>query len=156
MTPREITILVLLVTICLLVPSIFCLICLACRMHLEAIRRRRLRVFASTSPSPQVSSVTISLHTSGLDDCTIQSYPKVVLGASRRLPGINALTCPICLVEYSAGESVRLIPLCQHSFHADCVDEWLKIKATCPVCRNSPLLLENDKLDQISAEGAMC
>ncbi|XP_019252884.1 PREDICTED: RING-H2 finger protein ATL20-like [Nicotiana attenuata] len=156
MTPREITILVLLVTICLLVPSIFCLICLACRMHLEAIRRRRLRVFAATSPSPQVSSLTISLHTSGLDDCTIQSYPKVVLGESRRFPGLNALTCPICLVEYSAGESVRLIPLCEHSFHADCVDEWLKIKATCPVCRNSPLLLENDKLDQISAEGAMC
>nr|XP_009603368.3 RING-H2 finger protein ATL20-like [Nicotiana tomentosiformis]XP_016442796.1 PREDICTED: RING-H2 finger protein ATL20-like [Nicotiana tabacum] len=132
---------------CLFVPSIFCLICIACRLHHEAIRQRVAGFLAGApSPSPQVSSVIISLPTSGLDDCTIQSYPKVVLGESRRLPGHNALTCPICLVEYSAGESVRLIPLCQHSFHADCVDEWLKMKATCPVCRNSPPLLENINL----------
>ncbi|KAJ8534823.1 hypothetical protein K7X08_016551 [Anisodus acutangulus] len=88
------------------------------------------------------------LPTSGLDDGTIQSYQKVVLGESRWLPGLNARTCPICLVEYIAGESIRLIPLCQHCFHAHCVDEWLKMKATCPVCRNSPPPWENQKLDQ--------
>ncbi|XP_059302799.1 RING-H2 finger protein ATL20-like [Lycium ferocissimum] len=150
MTPREIVILVLLVTICLLVPSLFCLICVACRMHLDAIRRRRLQVFQDTSSLPRDSPVIISLPNSGLDNCTIQSYQKVVLGESLRLPGLNAMTCPICLVEYSAGDSIRLIPLCQHCFHAHCVDEWLKMKATCPVCRNSPPpRQENTKLDQL-------
>ncbi|KAH0722190.1 hypothetical protein KY285_004807 [Solanum tuberosum] len=75
---------------------------------------------------------------------------KVVLGESLRLPGLNALTCPICLVEYSAGDSIRLIPMCQHCFHVQCVDEWLKMKSTCPVCRNSPPdHRENEKLDQL-------
>ncbi|XP_060180078.1 RING-H2 finger protein ATL20-like [Lycium barbarum] len=161
MTPREIFILVLLVTICLLVPSLFCLICVACRMHLDAIRRRRLQVFQDTSSFPRDSPVIISLPNSGLDDCTIKLYQKVisegrfrtgsvVLGESLRLPGLNAMTCPICLVEYSAGDSIRLIPLCQHCFHAHCVDEWLTMKATCPVCRNSlPPRQENTKLDQL-------
>ncbi|KAK4364173.1 hypothetical protein RND71_015531 [Anisodus tanguticus] len=149
MSSRETVILVLLITICILVPSLFCLICIACRLHLDAISRRRLQVYEATSPLPQDSSVIISLPTSGLDDGTIQSYQKVVIGESRRIPGLNALTCPICLVEYSAGESVRLIPLCQHCFHDHCVDEWLKLKATCPVCRNSPPLRENEKIDQL-------
>ncbi|XP_006362147.1 RING-H2 finger protein ATL20-like [Solanum tuberosum] len=150
MTSRETIVLVLMVTISLLVPSLLCLICIACRLHLDAIRRRRLQVLEATSTLPRESSVIVTLPTSGLDDCTIQSYQKVVLGESLRLPGLNALTCPICLVEYSAEDSIRLIPMCQHCFHVQCVDEWLKMKSTCPVCRNSPLdHHENEKLDQL-------
>ncbi|CAA6675117.1 unnamed protein product [Spirodela intermedia] len=47
--------------------------------------------------------------------------------------------CPICLSEYRSGDSLRRIPDCEHCFHAACVDEWLRVSATCPVCRNSPV-----------------
>ncbi|KAL3320623.1 cytochrome c oxidase subunit 1 [Cichlidogyrus casuarinus] len=42
--------------------------------------------------------------------------------------------CMICLETYS-GDSVLRELRCQHDFHADCVDIWLKRNATCPLCR---------------------
>ncbi|KAJ0669007.1 putative chromatin regulator PHD family [Helianthus annuus] len=74
----------------------------------------------------------------GLDQATIESYTKVVLGESKRLPGHEDATCPICLSEYHVKEMVRCIPECRHCFHAECIDEWLKMNGTCPVCRNMP------------------
>ncbi|XP_008246265.1 PREDICTED: putative RING-H2 finger protein ATL69 isoform X2 [Prunus mume] len=74
----------------------------------------------------------------GLDGPTINSYPKMVLGESRRLPQRNYTVCCICLSEYKPRDQVRCIPECHHCFHAECVDEWLRMSATCPICRNSP------------------
>nr|GMD96589.1 putative RING-H2 finger protein ATL21A [Ipomoea batatas]GME15842.1 putative RING-H2 finger protein ATL21A [Ipomoea batatas] len=74
----------------------------------------------------------------GLDLLTIQSYPKMVLGESWELPKPNGNTCPICLSEYQAEEILRSIPDCNHYFHANCIDEWLGLNATCPLCRKSP------------------
>ncbi|XP_059663724.1 putative RING-H2 finger protein ATL21A, partial [Cornus florida] len=50
----------------------------------------------------------------GLDESTIESYTKVVLGESRRLPWPNDNTCPICLSDYSPKETVRCIPECMY------------------------------------------
>ncbi|XP_039055977.1 putative RING-H2 finger protein ATL21A [Hibiscus syriacus] len=74
----------------------------------------------------------------GLDGKTIEEYPVTLLGESRRLPRLNHNTCPICLDEYQAKEKLRTIPDCKHYFHADCIDEWLKLNAACPLCRNIP------------------
>ncbi|MBA0787163.1 hypothetical protein Gotri_026616 [Gossypium trilobum] len=74
----------------------------------------------------------------GLDESTIESYEKLVLGESRRIPGPNDSTCPICLSEYLSKDTIRCIPECKHCFHAECIDEWLRMNSTCPVCRKSP------------------
>ena len=75
----------------------------------------------------------------GLDGTVIESYPKMVVGESRRLPKPNDNgPCSICLSEYEPKDTVRCIPECNHCFHADCIDEWLRMTATCPMCRNSP------------------
>ncbi|EOA22879.1 hypothetical protein CARUB_v10003611mg [Capsella rubella] len=87
---------------------------------------------ALDSPSP---AAEVKL---GLDRPVIESYPKIVLGDSRRLPRPNSGPCSICLCDYEAREPVRCIPECNHCFHTDCVDEWLRTSATCPLCRNSP------------------
>lgn len=91
------------------------------------------RRFSTTSNSTEPVVVL-----TGLDDPTIDSYPKLVLGESRRLPQRNDAVCSICLSEYKPKDQVRCIPDCHHCFHAECVDEWLRMSATCPVCRNSP------------------
>ncbi|KAJ4838524.1 RING-H2 finger protein atl22 [Turnera subulata] len=86
---------------------------------------------AAVSPQPDIAIM-------GLDESTIASYKKVVLGESKRLPGHNDSICAICLSEYSSNETVRCIPECEHCFHADCIDEWLRLNSACPVCRNLP------------------
>jgi hypothetical protein len=46
--------------------------------------------------------------------------------------------CSICLSDYKESEVVRVIPNCGHMFHTDCIDQWLRSHATCPICRISP------------------
>jgi hypothetical protein len=69
---------------------------------------------------------------------TIERYPKTQLGESGRLPRPNDNICSICLCEYQPNEVLRTIPECNHYFHVNCIDGWLKSNATCPLCRNFP------------------
>ncbi|XP_041029110.1 putative RING-H2 finger protein ATL21B isoform X1 [Juglans microcarpa x Juglans regia] len=118
------------------IPGIVCMIGLACYLcGLVRVfsRRRHPSTELSISITPQRT-----MFATGLDGPTIESYPKTLLGESRRLPKPNDNTCPICLSEYQPKEELRTIPDCNHYFHANCVDEWLKMNATCPLCRNSP------------------
>lgn len=78
------------------------------------------------------------LVTNGLDMPTIETYPKTVLDENGRLPEPSDGTCPICLSDYQPKDTVRSIPECNHYFHVDCIDEWLKLNGSCPLCRNSP------------------
>ncbi|KAK2385239.1 putative RING-H2 finger protein ATL21A [Trifolium repens] len=93
--------------------------------------------------SSNVPTITISLEplpsfVTGLDGATIEKYPKTLFGESGRLLKPNDNTCSICLSEYQLKETLRSIPECNHYFHATCIDEWLKMNGTCPICRNSP------------------
>ena len=45
----------------------------------------------------------------------------------------DAEDCPICLSAVE-GEGARLH--CGHVFHADCIDGWLRLHHTCPICRS--------------------
>ncbi|XP_034217457.1 RING-H2 finger protein ATL22-like [Prunus dulcis] len=83
----------------------------------------------SAIPHPQPSAVIM-----GLDDSTIDSYPKTQLGESLELPKPNDNTCSICLGNYQPRETLRTIPECNHYFHANCIDEWLRRNATWPIC----------------------
>ncbi|KAB2632918.1 RING-H2 finger protein ATL21A [Pyrus ussuriensis x Pyrus communis] len=74
----------------------------------------------------------------GLDGLIIESYPKTQLGENLELPGPKDKTCSICLGEYKPKATLRTIPACNHYFYASCVDEWLRLNATCPLCRNAP------------------
>lgn len=74
----------------------------------------------------------------GLDQAVINSYPKFVF-SKRSGNCANDTVCSICLCEYRESEMLRMLPDCRHCFHVMCVDAWLKLNASCPVCRNSPL-----------------
>lgn len=119
-------------------PAITCAIGIACfacfvgRTNHNA--RRRSAIVVAAAPEGPGPAVVLM----GLDETTIESYEKLVLGESRRLPGPNDITCPICLSEYCSKETLRCIPDCKHCFHVECIDEWLRLNGTCPVCRNNP------------------
>ncbi|KAF5731759.1 RING-H2 finger protein ATL67-like [Tripterygium wilfordii] len=78
----------------------------------------------------------------GLDQAVINSYPKFQFSkeaaAGVKNSGDGNL-CSICLCEYRDLEMLRMMPECRHYFHLCCIDAWLKLNGSCPVCRNSPL-----------------
>jgi hypothetical protein len=43
--------------------------------------------------------------------------------------------CAVCLEAFRAGDRCRALPGCEHGFHAQCVDPWLRQSRVCPVCR---------------------
>ncbi|XP_040385293.1 putative RING-H2 finger protein ATL69 [Oryza brachyantha] len=74
----------------------------------------------------------------GLDGPAIDAlYPKFQHVGDTCAAG--AVACAICLGEFAAGDALRRGPGCGHRFHAECAERWLRVSATCPVCRDSPL-----------------
>ncbi|CAH2070868.1 unnamed protein product [Thlaspi arvense] len=59
---------------------------------------------------------------------------------------INDSSCSVCLGDYQAGEKLQQIPACGHTFHMDCIDIWLTLHTTCPLCRLS--LIPKSSLDR--------
>ncbi|KAL9224483.1 hypothetical protein vseg_000511 [Gypsophila vaccaria] len=59
----------------------------------------------------------------------------VAIGTEKELviSGEDAVCC-ICLTRYMDDDQLRELP-CSHFFHSECVDKWLKISATCPLCK---------------------
>ncbi|KAF5729389.1 putative RING-H2 finger protein ATL71 [Tripterygium wilfordii] len=88
-----------------------------------------------SSVTDDQDSVIVEL---GLDEATINSYPKLLYSQAKIDKGDSiGRSCSICLADYKEGEMVRLMPECDHIFHLKCIDPWLRLHATCPVCRRS-------------------
>ncbi|GFZ07991.1 C3H4 type zinc finger protein [Actinidia rufa] len=51
----------------------------------------------------------------------------------RAIAGEDAVCC-ICLAKYAENDELRELPCC-HFFHVECIDKWLKINASCPLCK---------------------
>lgn len=68
----------------------------------------------------------------GLDAVTIAGLPAFVYCG-----GEVAAECPVCLGAMEEGERARTLPNCDHVFHAGCIDAWLRVHSTCPLCRRN-------------------
>lgn len=45
--------------------------------------------------------------------------------------------CLICLSDFVHGEECRMLSKCSHSFHSECIDQWLITgRNSCPLCRS--------------------
>ena len=44
------------------------------------------------------------------------------------------IDCKICTGNFVAGEEKSIL-VCNHHYHTQCLDPWLKIKQVCPFCR---------------------
>ncbi|KAL5537669.1 hypothetical protein UlMin_043994 [Ulmus minor] len=71
----------------------------------------------------------------GLDNNTLVSFPKLVYSKDNQK---TYSCCSVCLADYKDGEVLRVLLDCGHVFHLKCVDSWLRLHPTCPICRNSP------------------
>ena len=59
----------------------------------------------------------------------IEAMPRVTVTAEE-----SDKACSICLEEFEVGGEVREMP-CKHKFHSGCIENWLRVKGLCPLCR---------------------
>ncbi|PIA60007.1 hypothetical protein AQUCO_00400707v1 [Aquilegia coerulea] len=72
----------------------------------------------------------------GLDPTILLSFPTFEYSKVKDLREEKyGLECAVCLSEFTDDDSLRLIPVCNHAFHPECIDLWLGSHTTCPVCR---------------------
>lgn len=88
--------------------------------------------------SPDANAVLVQIN-KGLDQETIQKLPVFLF--SEPICKLNSVKesdeCPICLGLFGDDEMVKLLPNCEHVYHAQCIDEWLVDHSNCPLCRAS-------------------
>ncbi|KMZ72895.1 hypothetical protein ZOSMA_158G00040 [Zostera marina] len=70
----------------------------------------------------------------GVNSSLIQQLPVVIY--EKYIKKEEGLMCSICVMDFEDTEFLRLLPKCEHAFHSLCIEEWLKICMTCPVCRS--------------------
>ncbi|XP_041989713.1 uncharacterized protein LOC121741084 [Salvia splendens] len=49
--------------------------------------------------------------------------------------------CSICLEDYDEGDDLGILD-CKHEFHKSCIEKWLLLKNTCPICIRKALEIE--------------
>lgn len=75
------------------------------------------------------------LHDSGLDQAFIDALPVFLY---KEIMGLKEpFDCAVCLCEFSEQDKLRLLPMCSHAFHIDCIETWLLSNSTCPLCRGN-------------------
>ena len=54
--------------------------------------------------------------------------------------------CSICLADFTGGEKVKVLPVCGHTFHGDCLEQWLVRQFRCPNCNKE--IVASDSAEQ--------
>ncbi|CAN0880219.1 E3 ubiquitin-protein ligase Os04g0590900 [Linum grandiflorum] len=82
--------------------------------------------------------------TTGLDQSLIKSITACKYSKDSGLVGEGTEHCSVCLSEFHEGDTLRLLPKCNHAFHLDCIDTWLTTHSTCPLCRANIFFFGSD------------
>ncbi|KAB2618921.1 E3 ubiquitin ligase BIG BROTHER-related [Pyrus ussuriensis x Pyrus communis] len=77
-------------------------------------------------------SDVVGTESRGLSADNIASLPSVSYKTGSSQNGSNE-SCVICRLDYEDGENLTLLS-CKHSYHSECINNWLKINKVCPVC----------------------
>ncbi|KAK1390245.1 E3 ubiquitin ligase BIG BROTHER-related [Heracleum sosnowskyi] len=68
----------------------------------------------------------------GLSADTIASLPSMSFKMQKNQDG-NIESCVICRLDFEEGDTLTVLA-CKHSYHPECINNWLCINKVCPVC----------------------
>ncbi|KAG6601438.1 E3 ubiquitin-protein ligase MPSR1, partial [Cucurbita argyrosperma subsp. sororia] len=78
---------------------------------------------------------------------------KASIKAMPSLPVSELTECVICLEEIEAGDLAKQMP-CSHKFHGDCIEKWLELHGSCPICRYQMPIDDEDEGKKVDEEGS--
>ena len=84
---------------------------------------------AGMSPEDISRLPTFTYHAKPTQASTSSSSPPTSSDSDSR-------KCLICLSEFEEGDKLTTLP-CIHTFHTDCISEWLRRKHECPICKET-------------------
>ncbi|OWM86607.1 E3 ubiquitin-protein ligase ATL42-like [Punica granatum] len=81
-----------------------------------------------------INSFRSNSRLSGVDRKVVESLPFFQFSSLRGSK--EGLECVVCLSKFEDAEILRLLPNCNHAFHANCIDRWFERHSSCPLCRH--------------------
>lgn len=124
---------ILLIAIVSLVAVVFSILLL--HIYAKYVLRRQARrrdALRRLSLSVAAQLIVAEPPKTGLDPLVIATLPTFTFKAEDEAVRPE---CSVCLSMLLDEEMVRLLPNCNHVFHLECIDKWLDMHGTCPVCR---------------------
>ncbi|KAG2407252.1 hypothetical protein LR48_Vigan01g303900 [Vigna angularis] len=126
---------IMLFAIVVLFVIIIIMLCLHVYVRCTLLRARRRQQLPRRSNRPQFvfyidPAARIALTSRGLHPSVISTLPVFTFSDSTQKS-----ECAVCLSEFENGETGRVLPKCNHSFHTECIDMWFQSHSTCPLCR---------------------
>lgn len=121
---------------------------------LRLLRRHRHRHHSSSSASasvhhhhhrPNARQVSPAEKNPLIEALPLFSFDSLSRGAAN-----TSADCAVCLSKFEPKDLLRLLPICCHAFHAECIDTWLAGNQTCPLCRSPIFLSESEILGKFS------
>lgn len=77
----------------------------------------------------------------------------IIIPEQQQQQQVEESPCPFCLEPLSSeAEPLQQNNGCSHVFHKSCYYRWMKINATCPICRHNPASLPSPS----ASEGYQC
>ncbi|KAG5559405.1 hypothetical protein RHGRI_009067 [Rhododendron griersonianum] len=115
--------------------------CLPCIISILGVRddvngmRGATEEIINALPTHKFKSKEKESHSSRDSNSGVEEGGFLAAGTERErvISGEDAVCC-ICLARYADNDELRELP-CSHFFHTECVDKWLKINASCPLCK---------------------
>ncbi|GJZ01513.1 E3 ubiquitin protein ligase MBR2-like protein isoform X1 [Tanacetum coccineum] len=87
----------------------------------------------------EIGIVSTALSEEELSKCVRMSVYKPLRTKEQRMRDdwcMDNTKCSICQEEFIAGDEIGRVG-CDHGYHAECIDQWLRLKNWCPICKVS-------------------
>ncbi|KAJ8771854.1 hypothetical protein K2173_027031 [Erythroxylum novogranatense] len=78
---------------------------------------------------------TITACNGGLKQVTEEDLKNLPCFNYKAAEEVSPIDCVVCLEHFRVGDSCRVLPNCNHSFHVVCIDSWVLKSPICPICR---------------------
>jgi len=110
-----------------------------------------LRVFMTQPPTTATLTISMDPSSNFFDPIPVVPNAQQIAAATERQVEVPPETnCSICQEELHRGTRLRA---CQHTFHDQCIEQWLQLNTRCPVCRHDVRDLQPEIVIRRNGEG---